>query len=321
MRPACWLRRSAAARWPGQRERPGHAGLYAGLTATGLALLAALGPPAQLRAEPRAGETRAELDTEHMFGFVTGTDVGEGGEKEIESESTGRLGKRSGAYAARSHVLGMEYTPVDNLRFELGASESYHDISGVPELDDLRRGAFAGLSLDMRYRLLDRARAGLGLTLLAEPHWARVDETSGQPVTRHGAALAILMDRELVPGRLVAAFNLLYEPEAVRSEVTGERWREATFGLGAAIMQQVGPGLFVGLEARYLRQHESLGFDAFAGHAFFLGPNVFFTPSEHWRITATWSMQVAGRAAEDPAALDLTNFERHQVRLSIGYRF
>ena len=44
--------------------------------------------------------------------------------------------------------------------------------------------------------------------------------------------------------------------------------------------------LFVGAEARYLRQYESLGFDAFAGQALFVGPNLFFKPSERWRVTA-----------------------------------
>jgi hypothetical protein len=30
----------------------------------------------------------AEIDTEHLFGFLTGTDIGEVGEKEVESETT-----------------------------------------------------------------------------------------------------------------------------------------------------------------------------------------------------------------------------------------
>jgi hypothetical protein len=34
----------------------------------------------------------AEIDTEHLFGFLTGTDIGEVGEKEVESETTGQFG-------------------------------------------------------------------------------------------------------------------------------------------------------------------------------------------------------------------------------------
>ena len=290
--------------------------------AIGLVLLTLVGV-----ARPALGELRKnggkadEVDTEHMFGFITGTDIGEVGDKELESETTGRLGKRTGSYTALSHMLALEYTPLEHLRLEMAAIQSYHDISGVPELDDLRRGAFEGLSLEVRYRLLSREQSGIGLTILAEPHWSRVDDTSGQLVNHYGAGLAILIDKELIPNRVVAAFNLLYDPEVKKFQDTGEWSREATYGVGAGLMNQIWPGVFVGAEARYLLQYESLGFNRFAGHAVFVGPNLFIRPSERWRITATWTTQVVGRAAGDSSSLDLMNFERHQVRLRIGYYF
>ena len=40
------------------------------------------------------------IDTEHLFGFVIGTDVGDVGDKEMEAEVTGDLGKRPGSYTA-----------------------------------------------------------------------------------------------------------------------------------------------------------------------------------------------------------------------------
>jgi hypothetical protein len=292
------------------------------VAAIGLVLLMLIGTTGPALGEPRKNGGKAdEVDTEHMFGFITGTDIGEVGEKELESETTGGLGKRTGSYTALSHMLALEYTPRENLRLEMGANNSYHDISGVAELDDLRRGAFQGLSLEVRYRLLSREQSGIGLTVLSEPHWLRVDDTSGQLVNQYGAGLAILMDKELIPNRVVAAFNLLYDPEVKKFQDTGEWSREATYGVGAGLMNQIWPGVFVGAEARYLRQYESFGFDRFAGHAVFLGPNVFIRPSERWRITATWTMQVAGRAAGDSSPLDLRNFERHQVRLRVGYHF
>jgi hypothetical protein len=288
----------------------------------GLALLTLVGVARPAFGEPRENGGKAdEVDTEHMFGFITGTDIGEVGDKELESEITGRLGKRAGSYTALSHKLALEYTPLQNLRFEMGAIQSYHDISGVPELDDLRRGAFQGLSFEVRYRLLSREQSGIGLTILAEPHWSRVDDTSGQLVNRYGAGLAILMDKELIPNRVVAAFNLLYDPEVKKFQDTMEWSREATYGVGAGLMNQIWSGVFVGAEARYLRHYESFGFDRFAGHAVFVGPNIFIRPSERWRVTATWTIQAAGKAAGDSSPLDLMNFERHQVRLRIGYYF
>jgi hypothetical protein len=99
------------------------------------------------------------IDTEHLFGFTIGTDIGEFGEKELESNLLSRFGKRAGSYSALSQVLSLEYTANQNLRLEVSAVGVHHDIAGVPKLDDRRRGVFDGLSFDIRYRIFDRANA------------------------------------------------------------------------------------------------------------------------------------------------------------------
>ncbi len=262
-----------------------------------------------------------EIDTEHLFGFTIGTDIGEVGEKEIEGQTTGRFGKRDGSYTGLTLMLSAEFTPMQNLRLEFSATSIYHDIAGVTGLADRRQGGLQGLSLDLRYRLLNREHAPFGLMIDAEPHWGRIDETTGKPVDQYGVDLSIAVDKELIPNRVVAVFNLLYGPEVTRSRVTGISSQEATLGFSTALMAQVRPGIFVGGEARYLRRYEGLGLDAFAGHALFLGPTVFARLSERAWVAAAWSVQVAGRSADDPGWLDLTNFERHQARLLFGFTF
>jgi hypothetical protein len=261
------------------------------------------------------------IETEHLFGFTLGTDLGDVGEKEIESGTTARVGKRGGFYSALSQALSLEYTPTQNLRLEVTAIGTHHDIVGVPRLDERRQVAFDGLSFDMRYRLLDRAHAPFGLTINAEPLWGRVDETSGEPVDRYGVDLVLAVDKEIVPNRIAAAFNLLYMPEISRSRITGLWSRQATVGVATALMAQVRSGIFVGAEARYLRSYEGLGLDSFEGHALFLGPTVHAKLSERSWITLAWSFQVAGRSVEDMSSLDLTNFERHQATLKFGVSF
>src|SRR5262249_40798776 len=150
------------------------------------------------------------IDTEHLFGFMIGTDVGELGDKEIEAETVARWGKRPGSYFAAAPALEAEFVPIENLRVSGTVSAAYHDISGVAGLEDRRRGAFDSLSVALRYRLVERTQAGFGLAVDAEPHWGRVDPTSGEPVDRYGADLALLLDKELVPDRVLAAFNLMY---------------------------------------------------------------------------------------------------------------
>src|ERR1700730_2703573 len=128
-----------------------------------------------------AGGRAEEVDTQFIFGFTTGADVGELGEKEIESETVGRFGKRDGSYTALESQLRAEFTPNERVRFEIGIPFAYHDIGGVTGLDDRRRGALNGVDFEMRYRLFDRAHAPFALTVGAEPHWARVADATGEP--------------------------------------------------------------------------------------------------------------------------------------------
>jgi hypothetical protein len=66
---------------------------------------------------------------------------------------------------------------------------------------------------------------------------------------------------------------------------------------------------------------EGLGFDNFAGHGFFVGPTIYANLSERSWILLAWNVQIAGRSADDPASLDLKNFERHQATLKFGFTF
>lgn len=262
-----------------------------------------------------------EIDTKHLCGFTIGTDVGEIGDREIGTDTTGRFGKRDGSYAAFSPAMGVEFTPTRDFLFSVGVAAARHDISQVTGLDDRRQWAFQAITAEMKYRLLDRDSAPFGLAIDVAPYWGRVDETSGEPINRYAADLALALDKEVVPGRIVTAFNVLYGAATTYSRVTGEWSQQSSFGLTNALMGQVRPRVFIGAEVRYLRNYEGLGLDVFAGHALFVGPTLFAQLSERWWMAAAWSVQVAGRAADDPGSLDLTNFERHQARLKLGVSF
>jgi hypothetical protein len=192
----------------------------------------------------------AELETTHLFGFTLGSDVNAVGEKEAESEAIGRFGKSTGTYNAISEALGVKFVPFQNFSVEPIVSASRFDISGVPGLDDRRQLAYEAASLELRYRLIDREKAQFGLTVGLDPHWARVDDISGAPVDRYGAALLLIVDKELVDKLIFAAFNLIYEPDTIRSRVTGDWQHSSELDLSAAISAQIGPGVLVGAEAR-----------------------------------------------------------------------
>ena len=268
------------------------------------------------------GSVYAEgIDTEHLFGFMIGTDVGNVGEREFQSQTTGRFSKRGDNYRAINQELELEFVPVDNFRIEVGGAFAAHDIEGTPGFDDRRQLAWQGISLDLRYRFLDRDTAPFGLTFAVENRLSRIDESSGSVVRNYGTELTLAFDRELVPNLAVAALNLTYQPEWTRFLGTGAPEQESTIGAGFGVMARVLPGLFVGGEARYLRKYEGIGLEEFSGQALFVGPTAYFQLSERSRLTATWSVQAWGRMAGLGSSLDLVNFERHQARLVFGVNF
>jgi hypothetical protein len=279
----------------------------------GIACCVALAP-ARARAEEG-------FDTEHIFAFMIGTDVGNPGEREFQTATTGRFGKGAGTYRALGQQVELEVVPLPNFRIELGATAVLHDIRGVPDIDDRRQFNFQGLTLDLRYRLLDRETAPFGLTLAAESHGDRIDETTAVKGRSYGTDFTLAIDREIIPNFAIGALNLIYQPEWMRSEITGVSEKSSTIGAAFAAMARVRPNILLGGELRYFRQYDGIGLGDFAGQALFIGPTAYFQLSETSRLTASWSMQAWGRPAGTSANLDLVNFERHQARLVFGVNF
>ena len=211
------------------------------------------------------------FDTEHIFGFMIGTDVGNVGEREFQIETTGRFGKGGVTYRALSHEVEIEVVPLPNFRIEIGGTASLHDITGVPEIDDRRQFNFQGASLDLRYRLLDRERAPFGVTVAAELHGERIDETSGAKGRMYGTEFTLAFDRELVPNFVIGALNLIYQPEWARLEMAGQSEKSSTVGAAFAGLVRVRPNLLLGGEMRYFRQYEGIGLSQFSGQALFAG--------------------------------------------------
>jgi hypothetical protein len=263
----------------------------------------------------------ADIDTEHIFGFMIGSDVGPVGEREFQSATTGRFGKSRGSYAAGEQEFELELVPAKDIRIEIGSSFSAHRIAGVSGFDDRRSLDWQGASADFRYRFIDREVAPIGMTLAIEAHVNRIDETRAVGVRSYGTGLTLAFDREIVPDVAVAALNLIYQPEWTRYVETGAREREASIGLAFGLLMQIHPGILLGGEARYMRRYEGIGLDELSGQALFVGPTAYVQLTDSSRLTASWSTQIWGREGGSASALDLVNFERHQARLVYGVNF
>ena len=263
------------------------------------------------------------VNTRYIFGFTEGADTERAREKEVENDTQGRLEKRSGTYTALQNKTEVEFGVTNDLLLEVGLFSSYHRIENVPDFEDRNAARFDGASAEMKYRFLDRNVHGIGMAFSLEPEWHRYSDLTGRFENSYSVELKLYADKELVPGRLFLAGNLVYEPEAVLAKqfdpdtAQFTKWeRESSFQALGAISAAVTSGLFVGAEVRYLAKYDGNFLNQLEGRALYVGPTLYARLSSKSTVTLAYSRQVAGKATEHPdQSLDLLNFERQQFRV------
>jgi len=263
-----------------------------------------------------------EAESKYLFGFIDGADIGNEGEKAIEYESTGSFTKRGGRYSAIEHELAFEHVPTQNFAYEVSAHGIQHSISGVEGLDDRNSTAFNGLSAKLRYLIIGRGPGSpFGLTVSAEPEWARIDGTDGTRTLSYASQFKLVADTELIANRLYAAINLIYEPEVAKPVDSGMWERSSSAGVSLGLAYRMTPTFALGVGAEYDRAYDGLAFQTFAGHALFAGPTLQINLTRKVLLAAAFSAQLAGHAVDDPRPLDLTNFARYRSNLKLEFEF
>ena len=286
-----------------------------------IAALFSIGPGLNAGAESVA-DVFHEAESKYMFGFVDGSDIGNEGEKAIEYEATGSFGKRSGRYGAIEHELAFEHVLTQNFSYELSAHGISHLISGVEDLDDRNTTQFSGGSAKLRYLIIGRGPGSpIGLTVSAEPDWSRIDGTDGMQVRAYASEFKIVADTELIANRLYAAVNLMYEPEAAKPAGADLWERASSFGVAAGLAYRITPIFALGVGVEYDRAYDGLALQTLTGEALFVGPTMQINFTQKILLAAAFSAQVAGRAVDDPRALDLTNFSRYRANLKLEFEF
>jgi hypothetical protein len=311
---------------PGTKGRQMRGVAYACALVAAAPLLIAAGLAARAQAAPHAQQKPADAfydtETKYMFGFLDGADIGNEGEKAFEYEGTGSFQKRGGRYTAFEHELEFEHVPTQNFAYELSAHLLSHAISGVEGLDDHNSTQFSGLSAKLRYLIVGRGPGSpIGLTVSAEPEWARVDDVDGTRTQSYSSEFRVVADTELIANRLYAALNLMYEPGTAKPADSGVWERTSDGGIGLGVTYRLTPTWAMGVAAEYHRAYDGVLFQTFDGEALFLGPTlqINFTPKV--LLAAAFSAQVAGHAVDDSRALDLTNFEKYRANLKLEFEF
>jgi hypothetical protein len=255
------------------------------------------------------------IDTEHIFGFTEGADIGKKGETEVESGTVLRFGKMSG-YSAAENETSYRYVIADHFRVSASTLFDYHSIDGVPGLADRNGFGFAGLASELRWQLLDHDKAPMGMTLSLTPQWHRIDEISGARLESYALPAAVLFDRVLIPDKFFAALNLTYAPGITR---TFEGWRHnSSLEISAAASYAFSPEVFLGAEIRHLSGDSFPQPGLFAAHGLYAGPSAYFKLSDTASVKFAWSVQVPD---ETTGRLDLREFEHHQLLIQFVKSF
>lgn len=276
-------------------------------------LTAAVMLPSLVQAQEAEGGVSEAVDTEHIFGFTEGSDIGDKGEREIEHNSYTFLGKQ-GSYVAIENETDLRYGIDTGFRASINLLTDYHGISNAPGLPDRAAFGFSGLSTELDWALLERGKAPFGLTLSFIPQWRRLDDTSGAPQESFGFPIELLADVALSPNKWFAAVNLHYAPVFIRNPRT---WTanppvEISAATSFGIVSDV---VFIGGEIRHLTQNQH-GF--FSRHALFAGPSIYVKLWENASVKLAWSAQIPD---ETTGKMDLVNYERHQLRLQLATDF
>jgi hypothetical protein len=292
------------------------------------------------------------IGTDDLYGFTSGSDIGDARARAVGIGSTWALGKSAGRYRAGATNFDFRYNISDDLQIGLAAQVDSYSIHNVPDLANQNFSSFGGVTPSLRYRIIERSfspghptkeGSPFGLTLSLEPTIGLFDTSTGEHARRTGIEARLALDGALVPSHLFGAVNLSYEASRVRPlgfvainaagkvvnatdpDVVGMMQaltkNESTLGLSAAITYQPIENYFIGAEARYRRAYEGLGLQSLAGQALFIGPTFFVNFGGEKTLSIAWSSQVAGRAVGSPGNLDLDNFSRHEAKIAVRVGF
>jgi hypothetical protein len=279
----------------------------------------------------------------YFFGMTDPTDSGDPCTWELVQENHARMGRRDGHYLGISSKTEISYTYGHNVAFAFSAFGAYTRWSDVRVMRDSLADAgtgvainrmnqleFDGLSGELFVRVLSRApNQPFAMTVAVEPRWSRFDSVNntGQRAVGYGVEFKWLLDVVLTE-RVFAAVNLNYSLGTQRYALPDAIWSRSSAGdVSAALIGQVYAAekqflesIYVGAEGRYRTSFDGLAFNRHVGGAVFFGPTLGIGFSGERFLSLVWLPQVTGRArpASAPGALELDNYERHEIRLKLA---
>jgi hypothetical protein len=272
--------------------------------------------------------TPAQAD-EQYFGYTYSAEVLPKGATETELWVTDRRGKGEGHYDAQDYRIELEHGVTDRLSVSGYANFVSHHIHDDPQLDRTDRDfAFQGLSAEFKYNVLSPYKDGFGLTLYAEPAWARIHSVEGEKGSQYELELKAILQKNFLNDRLIWAANLTFEPEwekeketdAATGAVETEWEKELELHVSTGLSYRIAPRWFLGVEGRYSSVYPdwTRGLHR-ESYAVFAGPAIHYGGKKWW-ATLSYQPQLFGSPSPNGSRAH-DEFEDRELRLKLGYNF
>jgi len=264
---------------------------------------------------------------ENLFGYSTGTDVLPQGAWELYEWITYRTQKHEGTYQAIDYRTEVEYGWSNKMSQALYLNFVQHKIkdsaplddTGAPEYPNLMTGVeLQGVQTALKYNVFSVYKDPLGLSFYLEPGFSQIFKITGQKQEEWSVELKTLLQKNFMDDLLTVVWNIILEHEVRRFKGNNLWEDEFTLESTAGISYRFVPKWWGGLETRYHSEYPEYG--KREHWAVFLGPNVHYGDKKWW-TTLTVLPQFKGGPREEGENVHLSEHEKTEYRLKVGYNF
>lgn len=270
--------------------------------------------------------------SEGMFGYIYTLDNTPQGSWEYEQKQTLRTGKARGTYSAVDLRNEFEYGLTNDLQVAFYVNSLYLNQQNVPDpentaqnLENHNEFNVRGASVEFLYRALTPYKNPIGLGFYLEPEISLQQADHGQDQIERAVEGRIILQKNFLDDTLVAAANILLEPEWFKQDGLHQKELYAELTLGATYRFHA--NWFAGVEVRNHMEYPDMNLGHQEHSAVFAGPNIHYGGENYWWTLSIlpqisgWPRNLGNDANEvavtDPA-LHLGEHERLEVRFMFG---
>jgi Family of unknown function (DUF6662) len=262
---------------------------------------------------------------ENLFGYTYTADVLPRGKWEVEQWVTGRIGKQSGNFLGTDLRTEIETGLTDRLQASLYLNYNYfyahNAVTSEGPIDNKNFFGVSGTSAEFKYQVLSPYKDRFGMALYLEPGYGTIESADGSRHQEIELEGKLILEKHWLDDTVVGTFNYTLEPEWAKADGENSFHVSLKMEWGTGLAYRIAPRWYAGLETRVQTEFADADLNKSQFVAAFVGPALHYG-TERWWATLTVLPQVWGWPnSQGKGGLTLTDHERLEVRLKLGFNF